>query len=229
MLCNSKIVLEEDLFYAAIICEVAIATTSPYLALNDPKFQMVVSKISLDLLENTIKKLLCFKAKQFWSHDFLSENQKRSYDNEMTTFVLLHLAFWLLALIATIMSLAPNNFFAKFIFNDNWSVYNKIAFRVCFFVFVACGYFVGNANECYCAYLVLHSYFQMRTLMAFMREALGEYKEMGFDKKLFNGAYQLVVEEVLRRSIQQYQTLKLLMENGETFILVLKFFFQVWK
>lgn len=168
-----------------------------------------MSKISLDVLEKTINSLTYIKTKTFWTHDLLSAKQKRMFHNEMTGFVLLQLFFWLLALAVIIASLAPNIHFSKFVYNDQWSLINKITFKICLLIFVSCGYFVGEATECYYVYIVLHNYFQMKILMAFMKAALAKYKCVRFDEKIFDGEYQVAVGEVLRRSIRHFQELKM--------------------
>lgn len=174
---------------------------------------MAISKVSLDILEKTIKKLLHIKRNKFWSYDFLPSTQKRQFEREIMVFVLLQFTFWLFALILTIISLAPNIIiYPQFVFDFLRPIMPKFFFKIGFSIFMACGYFLGNATECYYAYVVLHNYFQMKTLMAFINEALGRYKKISFNRKMFDSEYQLAVEEVLRRAIQQFHQLKLLIE-----------------
>lgn len=171
---------------------------------------MVISKMSLDILAGTIKKLILIKTTTFWSHEFLKRKEKRNLYYEMTAFVVLHLLLWLFALTIIIGVLVSNASSSNFVFNDEWPFLSKIIFKLSVSITTVFGYFTGNATECYYAYIVLHNYFQMRILMVFVRQAVKKFKERSLKQKIFDNTYQLEVQEILRQTIEQFQRLKLL-------------------
>lgn len=161
-------------------------------------FQMMVSKISLEILEPTLNKLFTMRTQNFWSYEFLSSKEKRNFSNEMIMFVLLHFLLWCFTLAIIVTLTTTHITYPKFVFDENWSSVNRNIFNICFYMLVMFGYLSGNAVECYYVYFVLNNYFQLRMVMIFVRRALAQ-KPVKQDN----------VRKILKRTIQQLQAVKL--------------------
>lgn len=159
---------------------------------------MIMAKISLDILQPTIEKLLMIKTEQFWSYESLTPKEKRCFYSEMKLFVLLNSLLWLFTLIIIIIVIMTRFVYAKFIFNENWPFVYKIIFKICFSVFAMFGYITGNAVECYYVYVLLNNYFQIKLVIVFMRSGMAQ-----------EGLRQNSVRKILKRTIRQFQRLKL--------------------
>lgn len=170
---------------------------------------MVVIKISLDFLAETLEKLGFYRTKNFWSIDSLTLKEKRNFHNETTTFVLMQFLLWCLALITIGSFFTTDLALLKFIFNEEWTLFIKTIFKICFIVFVSFSYYAANTILCYYAYIILHNYFQMKILMACIKTT-GKYKRRNLKNKTFNNTYQFEMRDIFMRSIKQFQILKLL-------------------
>lgn len=83
-------------------------------------------------------------------------------------------------------------------FNENWPLICKIIFKICFYIFTTFAYYLGNVIESYYVYVLLNNYFQLRVMMMFLRRAMAQ-----------KGLKQDSVREILKRTIQEFQRLKL--------------------
>lgn len=169
---------------------------------------MAVSKLSMDYETKTMKEIKQIRIKQFWSKNLLNNREKRSFFRNIRFFVFLHFLLWCLALTAALMLNEMPNVFPIFFFNKKLPFWGEIIYKICMYMFIFFGYYVGNAHECYFAYNILQTYFQMTILISYIRSGMGEYKKLKLVEKIRSETYQEQAREIFQRSIRHYNCLK---------------------
>lgn len=169
---------------------------------------MLIAKIALDLLKMPFKRMEEIRNDKFWSNDLLS-----SFDrNIIKYYTFQQYLLYFLAFLA-LSNFGSSSFsHPKFIFNDNWPLNLKRGYKIFFFLYSICGYYIGNAIETYHTYGVLHSHFQIKTIASYILLKLEAYESLPFKKKVYSKSYQRAVHDILLQSIQQYQVARRLLK-----------------
>lgn len=169
---------------------------------------MIVSKFSLDYERQTMKEVNEIRTEHFWSKHLLTYKEKRRFNCAVRLHNFLQFVLWCLALIDIIMLNAMSNVYPFFIYEENWSLCKKIIAIMFIYIAISFGYYIGNTHECYFAYHILQTYFQMDILLSYIRKSLRRYKKLNFTKKMNSETYQAEAKRILKTSIAHYNYLK---------------------
>lgn len=180
---------------------------------------MISSKISSICAEKQIDILNRIRLKYFWNNRFLTPAEKRKFDKEVKIFIYLIILLWLITTVLIANFCTPTFKYSKLIFNDEWYVIIKSTVKLIFVFNIAFGYYIGNANVCYCVYIILHYYFQMTVLRAYIKQTIKDFGEDG-EKS------QKEIQLIFKTSIQHFQMLNRLNDKN-IFKKSFKFVFQV--
>lgn len=162
---------------------------------------MLLSKISLDLLKKPLEEMEKIRKEKFWSSDLLSQFDK----NSVKYFTLQQYLLWFLAFLAQSNFGAPSFTHSEFICRSYWSLNLKRAYKLFYYLYSIFGYYIGNTVEMYHAYAILHSHFQIKMINFYIQRELTMYEDMPFKEKIYSSSYQEAVQDILLKSIQQYQ------------------------
>lgn len=170
---------------------------------------MLISKVTLDVLEKDIEKLNKIRKEKFWSNDLLSQSDKTT----MKYCIFQQYLLWLFSL-AVLISFTITTFsHPAFVYQSDWSSLAKKMYRSWFFFYVVLGYYFGNSSVTIIGYTTLHSYFQVKIISLYIRKELKKYVSIPFNEKSYSESYQEAVHEILLRSIHQYQILRELLQE----------------
>lgn len=158
--------------------------------------------------------------KYFWSNHFLEPKEKLSFYKKVKLFDFLIYILWFLALLVIVLAFTMQFEYSKFVYNNEWPLIIRKLASFLIFVFVTGCYYAGNTNLCYCVYMILQSYFQMLVLRSYIMKALKKYKNVTFEKKIFDSRYQWKVQLIFKRCIRQYQKIKWLLYNRKKIFFV---------
>lgn len=165
---------------------------------------MVLVCVSLLSEEKAIMEVNQIRKQYFWDNNFLNKREKRELDRNMKVYVYSHYVAWLITIVMFItMCTAP--YFPQPFYNDHWSSLKKNIAKTAGYLYVLFGYYLLNAHECFFAYTILHSYFQLNILRAYLLHELERYEETYLNKKLNSYRYQALVEGALLRCIKQHK------------------------
>lgn len=170
--------------------------------------------------EKTFIEVNQLRAQYFWDNNFLIARVKIKFDRNAKFCVYSHWILWILAVVL-IVSECCDGYRPKYICPDDWSNLAKSAVTFCICICISYGYYVANSHECYFAYTLLHSYFQMNTLSGYLRNEFLKYRKMDLNEKLRSYEYQSVIGGVLLRSIKQHKKLAeytFVCQNNPSFI-----------
>lgn len=181
---------------------------------------MVVSKLSMTYEEKTIHELHQMRTNFFWSNKVLKERNKRIFAYTINAVSFLHLILWCLATVMVILANKEANIYLELVYNENWPYFYKTVHKTITFIFIVFGFFTGTAHECYYAYNILHGYFQMDILMAYLNQEMEKYENMTLKDKVLSELYQSETRKILRRCISHYQKLKMLYTHPVTILFV---------
>lgn len=139
----------------------------------------------------------------------MTPDEKKSLLDTMRLFTFLEILFWILAILTIILIEIEPFKHPKFIYDENWSIYIEILYKSSFLFSCIFGYYIGNSNQTYFAYAILHNYYQIQILISYIKSGIQRYEKMALASKISSVWYQKTAHEVLLRSIQQYQKLKM--------------------
>lgn len=69
------------------------------------------------------------------------------------------------------------------------------------------GYFMAIAHESFYAYIILHGFFQMHTLRAYLRHEFCQYEKVDLNEIINSFRYQSLIDGALLRCIKQHKRL----------------------
>lgn len=171
---------------------------------------MLVSKWSLDYEEETMVELQEMRTRHFWSTDFLGAREKRRFAYQIKYFNFLQCLMWCLAASVVVLANETPNIYSTFVYNQDWPNWFKNLYKCGAYVFTSFSYYIGNGHECYFAYNISHMYLQMNLLRAHVRQEMGRYRKKKLKDKIWSSVYQSRVREIFKRSVNQYNMLRLL-------------------
>lgn len=164
--------------------------------------------MSLDFAQQTITAVNTIRLKNFWSNDFLTAKEKQKFTTKINFFVFLIYILWFLACVLTLTTFVVPFKYPKYIHKEEWLYIVRKTAEILIFVLFAGGCYIGNTGLCYFIYIILHSYFQMIIVRAYITKAVKKYEEIPLKDKIFDKTFQLEIGLILKRSIRQYQKLK---------------------
>lgn len=144
------------------------------------------------------------REKKFWCSNLLPKLDKSSIKHYTFQQYLL----WFFSLIVLILLGTTSVSHPEFICKNYWSWYTKLSYDVFFLFYAIWGYYIGNANEAYYTYAILHCHFQAKIISAYIKREFKHYENVPFKNKIYSKAYQNEVKKILEISIQQYQCLR---------------------
>lgn len=163
--------------------------------------QMILSCLSICDGRKTSVEVNEMKIQYFWDNTFLSKQRKRKFCRTMKLMVYTHYLLWVSMILLTIFM-----GFTLYVFDhicpEDWPYLTKFAVRV--YLHLAClfGIYLGTTHECFYAYNILHAYFQLNTISAYLRQEFCRYGKIILDDKMHSYKYQTLVGGVLLRCIK---------------------------
>lgn len=142
----------------------------------------------------------------FWCNNFLNRDDKRVFDCNVKLAVYLHYLGWIIAavLIGAEWKTSYTPAVLQLELFPYWLQLAVVPFQYLSLWF---GHYVVQTHECFFAYTILHGYFQLKTVSAYMRYEFFKYNKMSLKEKLHSFEYQSVIGGVLLRSIKQHKRL----------------------
>lgn len=192
-------------------------------------FQLIFSKLSMDYEENTANAMKNIRITYFWSNDFLIRNKKRHFNYRTKFANMFHIVKWLLAVAMLIIVNETPNFYPEFLlYSKDMPIKLKTLYKLAGYTTVGYGIYISVCHECQYSYGVLHNHFQMEILTEYIRQEMQKYKTMKFVHKIQSNVYQSEIREILKRSIAQYNILRMsvreeLIHNCNSYV------FQIWR
>lgn len=146
----------------------------------------------------------------FWSNNLMNSEAKRQFTLSVNVVVGLYMVLWFLAVTVVITYAANYGSFSTMMYNENWPFFVKILHKILSTLFITFTYFIGNTQLCYYAHCIVHGYLQMGILTAHFRQEIGKYKKIKLKNKIHSKVYQSEVNVILKRCINHYQMIKML-------------------
>lgn len=168
--------------------------------------QMILSCLSIYDEKKTSVELNEMRTQYFWDNTFLSKLRKCEFYRIMKLIIYAHYLLWIsITLLAIIMG------FTSYVFDhicpEDWPCLTKFVVKVYLHLLISFGFYLGTTHECFYAYNILHAYFQLNTIGAYLRQEFCRYGKIILDNKMHSYKYQTLVEGVLLRCIKQHKKL----------------------
>lgn len=168
--------------------------------------QGIVSNIAIFDTKQTIFEISEIRNRYFWDNNFYKQREKRIYQLELKIAIYAHHMVWILTLLLFI-SLFFFFFIPRFLYSDDWPYWAKLTIKYSFYIYFLAAYYIGCSHEAFYGHIILHSYFQMNTLIVYLRETFGKYRKMKMSSKIDSFNYQNIVKNVFLLCIKQHQQL----------------------
>lgn len=165
-----------------------------------------MSSVSVFDEKQTILEINKIRKNYFWNQTILEKGQKRIFQLEAKISIYAHHMVWIFTLLLFI-SLTFTPFLPRFLYGANWPNWAIIIMKYLFYMFFWTGYYIGNSHEAFYAHIILHGYFQMNIMIAYLRQEFRKYKNMSVNTKVYSYRYQKAIEKVLLHIIKQHQQL----------------------
>lgn len=170
-------------------------------------FQVIFARISLDCTEKKLKICNTIRLKYFWTNEFLTPKRQQQFDRKVKILIYPFVLLWIITYILITMIFTSLTY-PKFIYNNEWCMIFKLTVVIIFFLNAAFGYYIGNVHLCYCAYMILHCYFQMTILRTYIIKQT--IKNFGINGK----KSQWEIRLILKTSIRQFQIINRLVKGN---------------
>lgn len=144
----------------------------------------------------------------FWSNEFLTLNENNKMKNRRLLFTIIQSMFWVMSFMLFIRLKIEHIAYSKFALNDDTPIYIGYTYRTVFYIAFVCGYFIGNSYESYYIYIILHNYFQLKMLSAYICYKMKRYVKLPFKRKWNSNFHQNEVCSMFIVSIKQFQKIK---------------------
>lgn len=171
-------------------------------------FQQIYTKFTTDSTQRKVITLNVVRVKFFWSNNFLTAKAKHRFNREVKLFTSIIYGLWLFGFIIAAMVLMMPFQYSKFLFVEKLPLALKKFVRLSHSMFFFCGYFVAHSGLSYCAYGILHCYFQMVILRAYITEAIKNCGRKALEDKVADNNDQKEIQMIFKRCIRHYQKLK---------------------
>lgn len=169
-------------------------------------FQVIVDCFSLFDEEKSILEVNELRIHYFWDNNFLNKQDKRKFDRNVKIHVYLqYISYAMTIPILTCVVIAP--YFPPSLCNENWPFLARFIVQIFGYICVTIGYFLAIIHESFYAYTILHGYFQMQTLKAYLRYEFLRYEKIDLTGKIYSYKYQTLIEVSLLRCIKQHKIL----------------------
>lgn len=142
----------------------------------------------------------------FWDYSFLNEAEKRKFDHHAKVSIYSHYIAWVITVV-TFIFLCTAPYFPPAVYNEDWSYLGRFFVKTCGYVYVLFGFYLLTTHECFCAYTVLHGYFQLNTLKAYLRHEFQRYAKVDLEDKIKSFKYQALIEGALLRCTKHHKKL----------------------
>lgn len=118
--------------------------------------KVVLSCLSIVHEKTTIENVREIRKKFFWANK-----------SNVKIFVYSHYLLWI-ATIALVISMYADTYLPPYIYKDDWGCLTKFSIRLFVYLYIAFGFYMADTHECFYAYTILHVYFQLNTLNAYL-------------------------------------------------------------
>lgn len=163
--------------------------------------------LSLQILDQqkALREISQLRVQSFWHNHFLNESEQCKINRSGKISVYLHYIFLVFAVLALITQ-CTSSYLPQTIFNENWSDLTKIFLKAFIYFAFLFGYYLAVAHVSLYAHTILHGYFQMKTLTAYLQHEFREYAKIEDEKEKINSyRYQTLIEGALLRCIKQHK------------------------